>query len=363
MKKSKLPILLVITLLAGSMLSACAGGAGLANSWSGLLVDSQSQMIYMASNNHVYAINPTNGTEKWRFPAKADNKITFYAPPLLTEDGQLIEGGYDHKLYSINPENGQQNWTYDKANDKYIGSALASAGMILAPNVNYFLYALGSNGSPNWEFSAEQALWAKPLTDDERIYLASMDHHIYALNPETGEQIWKSEDVGGAVVSSFALDADGILFVGTLGSNFSAVEVASGDVIWTTPTKGWVWSKPVLMEDLIYVSDQDGNVYALEAQSGAVRWQIQPDTGEDRAIISTPIIVEDTLYFASQAGILYAVDAASGTARWNKVIGGKIYTDLALLGDTIFVAPLEFDSALVAVDLQGNVRWNFTPAK
>ena len=363
MKKYKLPILLVFTLLASSLLSSCAGGAGLANSWSGLLVDSQSQMVFMALNNHIYAINPANGTEKWRFPAKADNKITFFAPPVLTEDGQLIEGGYNHVLYSINPENGQQNWTYNEANDKYIGSALAHAGMIIAPNLNYFLYALGSDGSPKWEFGAEQALWAKPLTDDERIYLASMDHHVYALDPQTGNQIWKSEDVGGAVVSSFALDAEGILYVGTLGSNLSAIDAASGDVKWTAQTKGWLWSKPVLVDDSVYLSDQDGNVYALDAQNGAVRWQIQPDTGEDRAIISTPILVEDTLYFASQAGILYAVDAASGTALWNKVIGGKIYTDLALLSDTILIAPLEFDSILVAVDLQGNVRWSFTPVK
>jgi outer membrane protein assembly factor BamB len=71
----------------------------------------------------------------------------------------------------------------------------------------------------------------------------------------------------------------------------------------------------------------------------------------------------ESLYFASEAGILYAVDAATGNPGWNKTIGGKIYSDLKLDGETILLAPNEFDSILVAVDLQGNNRWSFTPVK
>jgi len=34
-----------------------------------------------------------------------------------------------------------------------------------------------------------------------------------------------------------------------------------------------------------------------------------------------------------------------------------------LSGEHILIAPMTFESALVAVDLQGNVSWSYKPAK
>lgn len=353
----------ILIILAGSLLAGCGGGADMASSWPGLAVDSDSGLVYMASNMHVYAVNLSNGTEKWRFPEKADGKINFYAAPELTEDGQLIAGAYDHNLYSLNTADGQQKWVFSGANDKYVGPSLAAGGAVYAPNVNYNLYAVDLNGGLKWNFASDQALWARPIMNGGKLLVASMDHHVYALDPENGSRLWATGDLGGAIVSSFALGADDHAFVGTLGSNMSAVDLSDGRVVWTTPVKGWVWSKPVQAEGLIFFGDQDGNVYGLDAQSGSVRWQIQPDPGPDRAVISTPVIHDTTLYFASQAGTLYAVETSTGNALWNKPIGGKIYSDLVLTGDSILIAPLEFDAALVLVDLQGNIRWTYTPAK
>ena len=363
MKISKLIFLTIGIIVTGALLSACTGGAGIASSWPGVLADSASETVYLARSAQVYAVNLTNGAEKWRFPVKADNKISFFAPPVLSEDGQLIQGGYDHLVYSLNPQNGQQNWTFDKATDKYIGPALADGASLYVPNTSGALFALNTSGSLRWTFSTNHALWAKPLTDGSQIFVASMDHFVYALDPETGKQTWKTGDMGGAIVSSFAFDPQGVLYVGTIGADFSAIDSSSGKTLWQTPTKGWIWSKPVMQEGTLFIADQDGNVFALDAKNGAIRWQIRPDDGPNRGILSTPVVVDKTLYFASQAGILYAVDTATGAPLWNKTIGGKIYSDLILSGETILVAPLEFDAALLALDLQGNIRWTFTPAK
>jgi outer membrane protein assembly factor BamB len=143
----------------------------------------------------------------------------------------------------------------------------------------------------------------------------------------------------------------------------TALDAKTGKLIWKAATGGWVWSTPVIADNSVYFGDQDGTLFSLDAASGAVRWQIKPDQAENRAITSTPVIVGDTLYFASNAGILYAVDLATGTPRWNKTIGGKIYSNLVLSGETILITPSEFDSTLVAVDLQGNTRWSYAPAK
>ncbi len=103
--KNKL-ILVILTLIVLTIsLSACTGGQALASGWPGIAADNET--AYVAFNTHIYAVNLTNGLELWRYPQEADNNITFYAAPSLTEDGQVIAGGYDNILYSLDAKTGQ----------------------------------------------------------------------------------------------------------------------------------------------------------------------------------------------------------------------------------------------------------------
>ena len=152
MKKTRFLTLLVLMIIAGSVLSACTGGAGVVASFPGITVDPASETVYLASGPHIYSVNLANGTERWRYPEKADGKITFYASPALTEDGQLIQGSYDHKLYSLNVSSRQLNWTFANATDVYVAQPLVTGGKVYAPNSDTSVYALDKTGALVWEF-------------------------------------------------------------------------------------------------------------------------------------------------------------------------------------------------------------------
>jgi outer membrane protein assembly factor BamB len=363
MKKTRFLTLLVVMVILGSVLTACTGGAGVVSSFPGIFVDPASETAYLASGAHIYAVNLANGTERWRYPEKPQSGVSFYAPPALTEDGQLIQGSFDHKLYSLNVSSRQPNWTFASATDVYVAQPLVVGSTIYVPNANKTLYALDKTGALIWKANSGHAMWSTPATDGKLIYAGSMDHHVYAFKPENGSQVWQSDDLGGALVGALALSPQNVLFIGTLSSKMLALDAASGKTLWQTPAKGWVWADPRITGDVVIFSDLEGNVYAVEAASGTIKWQIQPDTGANRAITSAPVVANDKLYFASQAGVIYAVDLATGNPLWNKTIGGKIYSDLVLDDNRILIAPMDFTAALVAVDLDGTVNWSYTPAK
>ena len=159
------------------------------------------------------------------------------------------------------------------------------------------------------------------------------------------------------------LSEQGVLFTGTLDSEMVALDAKTGKVLWRAPAGGWVWSGPALEGETLYFGDLGGKMSAVNAQNGAVLWQTQPDASENRAIAGTPLVVGDTLYFASKAGVLYAVDKSNGNSRWNKILGGEIYTAPVVAGDLILVTPVKTDAILFAVDLNGNPKWSFIPAK
>lgn len=356
MKKEQYVILLIFAILA-VLLTGCMGGAAsTTTSWPGLSV--YDEVAYLAYNQFVYAIDAASGTELWRFPNESDRNVSFYAAPTMTTDGQLIIGGYDKVLYSINPENGTENWAFDQATDRYVGSALATAEGIFAPNADYSLYAIDTNGNLKWSFLAEEALWAKPTSDPDCtcIYIPSMDHRIYAINAENGELDWKTEPLGGAIVGSPSLSPEDVLYTGTFNNEVIALDAENGSNIWTHPADNWVWAGPALNEEQIYASDLNGNLYALDKSTGDIFWQINLES----AITEPALVTPDAIYVSTENGTLFSVNSDK-TIRWTREVSGKLNAAPVLAGESILVAVTDGDELIVAYDANGNQQWTFAP--
>jgi eukaryotic-like serine/threonine-protein kinase len=369
MKKPNLLLISLLLILLASLLGGCSGRGALATSWPGLTVDQSTG--YLADTSFVYAINLENGSQKWRYPVeKAEKSVFFYAPPSLTEDGQLIVGGYDHVLYSLNAENGQVLWSFTGAKDRYVASPLVFSNMIFAPNTDGFLYALDLKGNLQWTFQTEQANWAQPATDEkcQCLFLASMDHYLYAIDIEKGTQIWKSPELGGAVVANPVLDENGTIYEGTFGNEMLAIDSATGEITWRKPTTDWVWSSVALNNGSMFFGDLKGTFFNVDT-SGNEGWSpIQTDG----PIIGTPLVINGMVHFGTEKGTIYAYESG-GNPAWStnlsaivldgKPLEGKIYSPILSYGDFLLVTPSDSDVLLLALTSTGTLKWSFKPAK
>ena len=369
MKKSRVTIFFTLAFLS-VFLAACSGTPS--ESWPGVTVEGDS--VYLSYSTQIYQIGLTNGLEKWRFPAEPDNKISYYAPVAFFQDGQILVGSYNHNFYGIPSGSAPANWSFEEAEDRYIGKALVLDDQVFAGSADGTLYVLGLDGSLRWKFITGHAIWGSPVSDGKAIYVASMDHYIYAIDPQSGKQIWKTEDLGGQLVAKPALSASGVLYVGAFGSRTDkperssrlvAVDSTTGQILWSKPTRGWVWATPLLKDDVLYFGDNEGFVYAMNAQTGDILWQQQHDTSANRAIIGAPVILGDRLYFGSKAGLLHILNPADGSALLQaKPIGGQINADLVLADQEILIAPTGVENKLLlAVNSDGIEQWSFFPEK
>ena len=71
-------------------------------------------------------------------------------------------------------------------------------------------------------------------------------------------------------------------------------------------------SSPVVVGASVYFGSGDGNVYALDAGSGALLWKFQ--TGD--VVHASPAYADGLLFFGSWDSWFYAVDAATGKEKW-----------------------------------------------
>ncbi len=345
-------------LLLSIFISACSSAVYASTGWHGL--SAGSDIAYLAAGSQVFAVDLNTGSEKWRYPAKPIGKIAFYANPVLSSDGQLIVPSYDHKLYSINPANGSENWVFSGSSNRLIASPLVTEKMIYQPSADNHLYAVDLTGKQMWVQQTGGPLWASPATNPDCgcIYVASMDHTVYSFDATNGTPLWKSPDLGGALVGTPAVSSDGVLYVGTFGKEMIALDATNGAIRWRFTTQDWIWSGPALENNVLYFGDLSGYLYALNASDGTTLWRIQPQN----SIVDTPVVLGDKIYFTTEADTLYTV-STSGDIINTKVIGGIIYSSPVIVGETILVAPTGFDALLVALNQDGNQKWTFIPAK
>lgn len=352
--------LIILTIILALTAGAC-GRRVMATGWYGLAVSEIDETVYLTAGAGVYAVNTNNGSVKWQFPVEPERGQEFYASPVLMDSDQLIVGGYDSVLYSLNPDSGDERWRFDGAEDRYIASPLITEEGIFAPSADRHLYALDYEGNLLWEpFQTEEPLWASPVYSESCncLYQVSMDRYLYAIDPQTGALRWQSQDLGGPMVSHPAVSEDGLIYVSTFGNEVIAISEENQEIAWRFSTADWAWASPVVDGDQLYASDLTGTLYALDAQTGQLNWQLQPGG----IIVSPPLVVDDQIIFGTDQGALVTV-SRGGTIQRNLEIEGKLYSAPASTDELILVTPAEVDQLLVAFDENGNKVWEYPPAE
>ncbi len=356
--KYKILLLTLSLILLAIFLSACGGSYYSATSWPGMTANEE--YAFIAYNPYVYAVDLNSGEEVWRYPEKANAKITFFAEPALTSDGQLLVASYDHNLYSLNPENGRENWVFNESDDRLIASPLVTEEGIFQVSADGNLYALDYEGNLKWTFETGGPVWARPAinTDCTCLFVASMDHQVYAVNAVNGDLLWQSDDLGGAIVGTPAFDHGDTVILGTFGNEIIALDAKTGTVSWRFGTQGWVWSGGILNEDVFYVGDLNGYIYSLDAATGEQNWRIQPGG----PIIGSPLLADEQLVINSENETVFFV-SLDGNVLDSRTISGTLYATPLAAGDLILVAPINSEFLLAALTPTGAQQWTYMPAK
>ena len=185
-----------------------------------------------------------------------------------------------------------------------------------------------------WQFHTRGQILSSPAVAGNTVYFGSNDHHLYALDLESGAEKWKFK-TEGRVASSPAV-SNGLVYFLSYDSNFYALDAATGARKWIFKTGGerrfnarhlhgiepasevvpdpfdFYLSSPVVAQGTVFFGSGDSNVYALDAASGALEWKFK--TGD--VVHASPALAEGTLFIGSWDTYLYALDAANGKEKW-----------------------------------------------
>ncbi len=195
--------------------------------------------------------------------------------------------------------------------------------------------------------------------------------------PRTFHRIKWRFPTGDRVVGS-PVSSGGVIYFGGDDGNIYAVDAETGHQLWKHVTGGPAPSTPAVVDGTLYAVSYDGKLHALDARTGGVRWKFA--TGGERRFeakgihgmqpknqtiadpfdifLSSPVVAQGAVYFGSGDGNLYAVDVASGEQRWKFQTGDVVHASPAYANGVLFFG--SWDSYFYAVDAAtGQEKWRF----
>ncbi len=284
------------------------GSGSIVNGSSSIAISSASPWPKFHDGIQSTGLSPINtsaitGTVKW----KSHTNNSVYSSPAIGSDGTVYIGSQDNNVYALNPTDGSVKWKCPTGGFVNSSSpAIGADGTVYVGSEDNNVYALNpTDGSVKWKYPTGGPVDSSPaIGADGTVYVGSNDNYVYALNPTDGSVKWKYP-TGGSVVSSPAIGADGTVYVGSDDDYVYALNPADGSVKWKYNAGIYVMSSPAIGADgTVYIGSFDGYVYALNPADGSVKWKYL--TGF--FVLSSPAIGPGgTLYVGSYDNFVYAI--------------------------------------------------------
>ena len=211
----------------------------------------------------------------------------------------------------------------------------------------------------SWKFSVGKGhdgefLYLAPLNAGDTVYAASADGKVFALDAESGKQIW-TNSVKDRIFAGVGGDANQLYLV-SRDADLLALSREDGSELWRASLPTEVLSAPQSNGNLVVVQTTDGRVLAFNATDGEKRWQYESVVPAlTMRAAAAPLVGGDVVIAGFANGKLLALAADSGQPLWQYEIGApQGRTELERLVD-IAGQPLVLDNAILAVGYQGKL--------
>lgn len=176
--------------------------------------------------------------------------------------------------------------------------------------------------------SRRQRILADPVVGGGRIYTIDSANTVQATTTGGGvawvHDLTPLRDDPTQAQGGGLAYADGRLYVGSGFGTLTALDAATGQEIWSQKLGNTATGAPSVRGGLVYVVSGDTTGWAIEADSGRVRWQVETLADVNNVAGSpAPAISDKFVTFGFGSGSVQTVFREGGLRLWNADILGR----------------------------------------
>ncbi|HEY8191412.1 MAG TPA: PQQ-binding-like beta-propeller repeat protein [Alphaproteobacteria bacterium] len=259
----------------------------------------------------------------------ATKSLPLTAQPIVV-DGQVYTLDSESKLSAFNAATGKLLWRKDVSDpaesDPVISGGVAySQGQIyVTAGYDEVLALSPADGSLIWRVRIPAPSRAAPTAVDGRVFIATLDNRVIALNATDGQALWEYAGIGESTglvgAASPAVSREMVVPAFSSGEIF-ALRVENGSVAWAENLSALsgagglsslsdIHGLPVVDKGLVIAVSFGGRLVAIDERTGARVWQREIGGAE------TPWVVGNHLFMISTENELVALGRDTGAIRW-----------------------------------------------
>jgi outer membrane protein assembly factor BamB len=182
-----------------------------------------------------------------------------------------------------------------------------------------------------------------------RLLLRGEDGTVRSLRPRDGTPRWTTQ-TGVAGDLPVVLDGDRLYVAGT---GLAALDAETGRVLWQHATASEVTAPPVPTIARLLIGEADGTLYCRDRATGVPLW-----THHTAGPLVAPPLVDERrrrVYLGTTERSIREVKLDKGQKGWAWRVGADIQSPGLLLPDQVLFA--SFDAILYGLTRGGNLKW------
>ncbi len=293
-----------------------------------------------------------------------DARIT--AQP-VSVDGVIYTLDGHARVTAVDAATGKENWTINLApkkgpfKDAYGGGLAIDKGLLLVTSGYRFVAGLDlATGAIKWKTNVTTPLHGAPNISGGKLFVVDTLDQLHAYDIETGAEVWSyqalEEPARMQVASSPAIEGESVIAPFASGE-LTAVRAANGNDIWSYVLSQTnrnnalseirdIAGLPVVYRGDVFAGSHSGVFAAVDVRNGQPRW-IQPITS-----VTTPWVTGDVVYVTDQAGQVICLSRDAGQAYWIQALNAGLKKKFR----AIWSGPLLASNRLIILSSKGELR-------
>jgi outer membrane protein assembly factor BamB len=259
------------------------------------------------------AVNKNTGELVWESAAPGTKILhgSWSNPAYGVIDGvpQVVFPGGDGVLYSFEPETGKELWRFDcnpKDSKWQLGGMGTRNNLVSTPVIYNNRIYIGVGQDPEHGEGVGH-FWAIDATKRGDITESGVVWHL-------SEREMGDSDAFHRTISTAAIHDD-IVYISDLSGFLYALDANTGEHFWTYDAFAAVWGSAYVADGKVYIGDEDGDLAVLKAGKGKDgQPEVLAEINMGSSVYTTPVARDGVLYVMSRNSVFALQEGAKEKA-------------------------------------------------
>lgn len=244
----------------------------------------------------------------------------------LAHDGVLYISDTSGRVQAFAADSGKRLWETALGRPVTAGIGHGDGLLLLGTKKGQVIALARDSGKQLWASTVSSEILAPPTADGGVVVVQAVDGQIFGLASAGGERLWSFERTEPALSlrgTSAPIVIAGVVMTGFANGKLAAIGIKDGRLLWEIPVtqpRGRseierlvdVDSPPLVVGKVLFAAAFQGKIVAMHLENGRILWSRELSTYNE-------LDADDTnLYVTDEKGEVLALDLNSGATVWKQ---------------------------------------------